>query len=115
MGQPLGSCDSRSLPTHRVSCALNLTAKRSPVPADGVTPSPADPTVESPRLTVALAVAALSDDETQEVWEKPAYVVTWWDALPFILSLNYDDFMNLAFAYVPAITQDVLVAFVLGL
>ena len=92
-------------------------------------------------FTVALAVAALSDDQAQAVWEASEYVVTWgtqegheivwlqregnlplisWSAeaalgtLNFILSLDYDDSLNLAFPYAPAITQNDLIAFVLG-
>ena len=98
--------------------------------------------MSSEAFTVALAVAALSDYQAQEVWEKSEYVVTWgtqegheivwlqrdsklplvsWSAeeatntLNYILSLDYDDTVNLAFPYAPAITQDDLVAFVLGL
>ena len=104
--------------------------------------SPTDPPVESPRFTVAPAVAALPDDQAQAVWEQSEYVVSWgtqegheivwlqrdgklplvsWsaeealDTLNFILSLDYDDSVNLAFPYAPAITQNDLIAFVLGL
>ena len=95
----------------------------------------------SPRFTVALAVAALSDDQAREVWEKSEYVVTWskkegqeivwleretklplvfWDresaikTLAFVLSVEYDATVDLAFPYAPSITGDDLVAFVLG-
>ena len=44
---------------------------------DAAEQSPPDPPVASPRFTVALAVAALSDDQAQEIWEDSEYVVTW--------------------------------------
>ena len=111
------------------------------MPAESAGSTPPQPHDEPPRFTVALAVAALSDDEARKVWEKSEYVVTWskkegheivwlqrdgnlplisWSAeaalgtLNFILSLDYDDSVNLAFPYAPAITQNDLIAFVLG-
>ena len=86
--------------------------------------SPTDPPVESPRFTVAPAVAALPDDQAQAVWEQSEYVVSWgtqegheivwlqrdgklplvsWsaeealDTLNFIPSLDYSALAHLAF------------------
>ena len=111
------------------------------MPAESAGSTPPQPHDEPPRFTVALAVAALSDDEARKVWEKSEYVVTWskkegqeivwleretklplvfWDqesalkTLAFVLSVEYDATVDLAFPYATSITGDDLVAFVLG-
>ena len=111
------------------------------MPAESIDSTPPEPPTEPPRFTVALAVAALSDDQAREIWEGSEYVVQWgtqegqeilwlqrdgnlplvsWSTaeaqrtLAFVLSLDYSATCDFAWPFIPPITGDDLIAFVLG-